>query len=52
VYFTVKDVIDMQIPWIKKLMHIKVKIFSKDIREVQECDRCHINLDIRSVKVM
>jgi len=52
-YFTVKDVIDMQNPWKKKtFMHIKVEICFKDISKVQDCDRCHINLDIRSVKYM
>jgi hypothetical protein len=38
-YFVVKDVIGMQIPWNKTLMHIKVEIFSKDIREFQDFDR-------------
>lgn len=36
----------------KTLMHIKVEIYSKDISKIQDCDRCHINLDIRGVKYM
>jgi len=52
-YFTVKYVIGMQIPSEKKtLMHIKIEIFSKDIRKCHECDRCHTKLDIWSIQFM